>query len=375
MFDAAQLVLLIGPAPAPLPAPLPVMEAILSVEVTGGRDRSGFQLKLALGKTSPLQLAMLPLGFFDPVVTRVVIAVVFRGLPKVLMDGIVTRQELQPGDRPGESALTLTGEDVSVLMDLVELRIPYPAMPDAARVATILARYAAFGVVPAVVPPPVVNADTPTERFDTQNCTDRAYLRELAAQSGYVFFIEPGPLPGQSFGYFGPDYRLPIPQPALSVDMDSETNVEQFGFSLEGLAKKTTVMLIYDPATHKVPVPIVVPAANPLHLPLGARPNIPARVGFAEDTARLTPAEAAKRALGIAMQNADAVSGQGTLDVAAYGAILSPRMLVGVRGAGLTYDGFYYVDSVTHSLKPGEYKQRFQLSRDGMVSNTPVVVP
>jgi hypothetical protein len=48
---------------------------------------------------------------------------------------------------------------------------------------------------------------------------------------------------------------------------------------------------------------------------------------------------------------------------------------VGVRGAGITYDGLYYVDSVTHNLKPGEYKQRFTLSRDGMVSNTPVVLP
>lgn len=375
MFDAAQLVLLIGPAVAPLPAPPPVIEALLGVEVTSGRDRSGFQLKLALGKASPLQLAMLPAGFFDPIVTRVVIAVIFKGLPKVLIDGIVTRQELQPANQPGQSVLVLTGEDLSVLMDVVELRFPYPAMPDAARVYAILGRYAAFGVAPIVVPPPVVNVDAPTERFDTQNGTDRAYLRELARQAGFVFFVEPGLLPGQSFGYFGPDYRLPIPQPALSVNMDAETNVESLSFSLDGLAKQTTVMIIYDPATRKLPVPIVVPSLNPLHPPLGARPTAPARVTFAEDCARLGPAEAAKRAFGIMMQNVDAVSGQGALDVAAYGAILSPRMLVGVRGAGWTYDGFYYVDSVTHSLKPGEYKQRFQLSRDGLVSSTPVVVP
>ena len=375
MFDAAQLVLLSGPAPVPMPAPLPVTDALLGVEVTSGRDRCGFQVRLALGKTSPLQLAMLPAGFFDPMLTRIIIAVVFRGVPRVLMDGIVTRQEVQPGQRPGESVLTLTGEDLSVLMDVLELRFPYPAMPDAARVAAILARYAMFGIVPIVVPPPVMNADTPTERFDCQNGTDRAYLRDLAAQSGYVFFIEPGALPGQSFGYFGPDYRLPIPQPALNVDMDAETNVESLSFSLDGLAKKTTVMLVYDPETRKIPVPIVVPDVNPLHPPLGARPTPPSRITFAEDTARLGPAEAAKRALGIMMQSADAVSGQGSLDVAAYGAILSPRMLVGVRGAGTTYDGFYYVDSVTHSIKPGGYNQQFRISRDGLVSNTPVVMP
>ena len=33
----------------------------------------------------------------------------------------------------------------------------------------------------------------------------------------------------------------------------------------------------------------------------------------------------------------------------------------------------YYVNSVTHSLKKGQYKQNFTLSRDGLVSQTPVV--
>jgi hypothetical protein len=44
-----------------------------------------------------------------------------------------------------------------------------------------------------------------------------------------------------------------------------------------------------------------------------------------------------------------------------------------VRGAGLAYDGLYYVDSVTHKIKPGEFKQSFQLSRDGLISLTPKV--
>jgi hypothetical protein len=46
---------------------------------------------------------------------------------------------------------------------------------------------------------------------------------------------------------------------------------------------------------------------------------------------------------------------------------------VSVRGAGLAYDGFYYVKSVTHDLKRGEYKQSFTLARDGLISMTPVV--
>ena len=47
---------------------------------------------------------------------------------------------------------------------------------------------------------------------------------------------------------------------------------------------------------------------------------------------------------------------------------LQARMLVGVRGAGLAYDGLYYVKSVTHNFKRGEYKQSFTLSRNALVS-------
>jgi hypothetical protein len=56
-----------------------------------------------------------------------------------------------------------------------------------------------------------------------------------------------------------------------------------------------------------------------------------------------------------------------------YGGLLKPRRLVGVRGAGLAFDGLYYITSVTHSIKIGEYKQSFTLARNGLVSTVPTV--
>ena len=41
---------------------------------------------------------------------------------------------------------------------------------------------------------------------------------------------------------------------------------------------------------------------------------------------------------------------------------------MGVRGAGYCFDGLYYVKSVTHHIKRGEYKQNFTLTRNGLVS-------
>ena len=157
MFDGIHLTLLIGPLAVPLPAPLPLVEALSSVQVTSGRDRTGFQLKFSVGKLSLIQMALLPSGFFDPMITRVVIIVTHRGLPQVIADGVVTRQEVSPSNEPGQSTLTLTGEDLSVLMDVVDVKIPYPAMPDIARLNLILSKYAMFGVIPAVIPHPVID--------------------------------------------------------------------------------------------------------------------------------------------------------------------------------------------------------------------------
>ena len=44
-----------------------------------------------------------------------------------------------------------------------------------------------------------------------------------------------------------------------------------------------------------------------------------------------------------------------------------------MRGAGPAFDGLYYVKSVTHKIKRGEYKQNFTLTRNGLVSTVPTV--
>lgn len=374
MLNGVHLTLLIGPLMAPMPAPLPLMEALQSVQVNAGRDRTGFQIAFTIGKLSPLQI-LLATGLLDPMITRVVVIATMRGFPNVICDGVVTQHALTPSNEAGQSTLTLTGEDLSVLMDVVEVKLPYPAMPDAAKLAAILGKYAMFGIAPIVIPPPVVTVRSPTTGIDAQTGTDLSYIKGIASRCGYVFYVDPGPAPLSSIAYFGPDVRLPIPQPALSVNSDWDTNVESLSFSLNGLSKQVVVMTILDPITHKIPIPVPVPNISIFKPPLGARLTPPAKIKFPDDLANLAPDEAAKRAFGLLRQGADAVSGNGSLSVTRYGHILRARMLVGVRGAGLTYDGMYYVESVTHNIKRGEYKQSFTLSRDGVVSQTPVVMP
>ena len=67
------------------------------------------------------------------------------------------------------------------------------------------------------------------------------------------------------------------------------------------------------------------------------------------------------------------MAASGSLNVLRYGRPLRARGLVGVRGVGLAYDGLYYVSSVKSTLKRGEFKQDFDLTRNGLISITPRV--
>jgi hypothetical protein len=373
MLKGIHLTLMIGPA-VPLPPPKSVMDALLGVQVTNGKDKSGFQLTFGVSKDSQLMKVLLPAGYFDPIVTRVIIVATVNGFPHVLMDGMVTRQELSPSNEPGQSTLVITGEDLSILMDIVEMPfMRYPATPDIGQVYLILAKYLAFGIVPLAVPPFINDAPIPTSEIPTHKGTDLQYLKKLADDHGYVFYVEPGPLPGQSIAYFGPDIRIPVPQPALNVNMDAHTNVESMTFSLDGTVKKVVVVTVFDPVTDKVPVVVPVPNISIFKPPLGARPTPPARIEFPDYMTKEKLPKVIDKVLGILARASDAITVSGSLDVLRYGHVLRNRMLVGVRGAGMAYDGLYYVNSVTHSIKRGEYKQSFELSRDGLISITPKV--
>jgi hypothetical protein len=374
VLKGVHLTLLVGPL-VPIPAPQPVVDALTSAQVTtASGSRSGFQLTFTVAKGSLLETVLLPAGYFDPGI-RVILVATVNGLPNVLMDGIVTRQDMAPSNDVGGSTVTVTGEDVSVMMSLIEVPgFPFPAMPDFARVAVILAKYALYGIVPAVIPSALLDVPIPTEQIPSQTGTDLDYVNQLATNAGYVFYIDPGPVPGANIGYWGPEIRLGVPQPALNVNMDAATNVESISFGFDGLSREQVVVFIQEPFS-KATIPIPIPDVSILKPPLALKPAPTLRVKFLTETAKENPVRAALLGLAETAGGADAVTGNGTLDVLRYGQVLKARGLVGVRGAGPSYDGLFFVKSVTHQIKPGEYKQSFQLAREGLLSITPVVVP
>jgi hypothetical protein len=368
-----QLTLLVGPVVA-VPVPQIVVEALQSVTVTtSAGSRSGFQLAFSLSNDSPLHTILLLAANTQPLALRVILVATINGTPNVLADGVITRQEISAGVAPGMSTLTVTGEDLTTVMDRTEFTgIPYPAMPPELRVALIVAKYAMYGIVPLVIPSIFQDIPIPVERIPSHDGTDLAYVNRLAADVGHTFYIDSGPLPGMNVAYWGPEIKVGIPQPALNTDMGPHTNVESIGFTIRHSDKEMPIVFIQNALT-KAPIPIPIPDVNPLQPPLGIAQPIPSRFTLLKDTAKLSPIAALGRGVARAAGTADAVDATGTLDVLRYGRLLKARGLVGVRGAGTAFDGLYYVKSVTSTLKQGEFKQQFSLTRNGLISITPAV--
>jgi hypothetical protein len=211
MNNGFYLTLMVGPM-VPLPVGQDVIDALTSVQVkvsSGAAAESGFQLTFNLGKRSPLETLFLVAGSSLPPIIRVVLTVTVNGQAEVLIDGVVTQTDVASGSDSSTSTLTVTGTDLTAVMnwDLFNpiKNLPLPAMPNEARVLLLLAKYAVFGVIPMVIPSVLIDIPIPTDRIPRQQGSDLKYIRDLAEEVGYVFYLKPGPVTGTSIAYWGPE--------------------------------------------------------------------------------------------------------------------------------------------------------------------------
>src|SRR6202045_952964 len=195
-----QLSLFIGPV-IPIPAPRVVLDALDSVEVrTSDSAASGFSLTFQFNSKSELNtIFLIAAGTNTSMATpplRVMLVVTLNGTPQPLFDGVMTNVEMQAGNGGSPGTVTVTGEDVTKVMDMQDFSgLPFPAMPIEARVALLCAKYAAFDVIPLPIPILFPDVPIPIDKIPAQKGTDLQYIRQLAAAVGYVFYIEPGPAP------------------------------------------------------------------------------------------------------------------------------------------------------------------------------------
>src|SRR5437764_14949965 len=103
-------------------------------------------------------------------------------------------------------------------MDFIDFTgIPYPALPEFLIVEAVLAKYALLGVIPLAIPASIPSFQNPLDHFIKQIGSDYSFVTDMARTVGWIFYLDPGPQPGQSLAYWGPDISkvFPAMQPAL----------------------------------------------------------------------------------------------------------------------------------------------------------------
>jgi phage protein D len=368
MLQGIHLTLLVGPN-QPAPAPLPLLEALQEVEVThNDSGRSGFQLVFQTGQSRNQFRDQLLIA--DPRLqpfSRVVIKVTLNAREQILMDGVITNHQLSPSLEVGGSTLTLTGEDVSVMMDLEEKSEQHPGQNESAIVTQLIGNYAKYGLIPNVINPPVIDQPSPNDRVPAQQGTDLDYIEQLAQRYAYVFYLTPGPVTGKSIAYWGPPKRTRSPQTALTLNMSSFTNVESLNFQYNALSAQQVKGEFQDRKTNQIE--LLDFARSDRNTPLATRAGLTRQPHVRVQQYRESGNDSTRsRARGQAIVDRstdNVVTASGQLDTARYGELLQLRGIIRLRGAGYTHDGEYYIKSVTHKIRKGEYKQSFTLTREG----------
>lgn len=365
------LTLLIGEN-VPRPAPRSLIEALKSVEVKQSDEgRSGFQIVFQLGRSNrndikDYQLLKEPLL---KVFNRVILIISMGAMAQILMDGIITNHQFSPSTEPGNSTFAVTGEDVSVMMDLEKKSVEHTAQDEATIARMLILQYAKYGLIPEVISPKFKDRPTKNERIPSQQGTDLEYLKTIGDRFAHVFYVIPGPKAELNTAYWGPPQRKTQPQPPLTVNMGSFTNVTSISFQNNAMSATDVKGKVQDRRTNQVQdVSQTSSDRSPLSAQSALTKQSHRRTEQYRETGRDTT-QAAARAQAITNQSADdVVTVTGDLDAICYGALLQVRGVVTLRGVGFNYDGLYYVKNVTHKINKGDYKQSFTITREGLGS-------
>jgi hypothetical protein len=306
--------------------------------------------------------------------SRVIIKVILGATPYILINGIITYEQFIPSNEPGQSNLRITGEDISVLMDRDDNPIVHPKQSDPDIIKEIINKYKKYIFKADVIEPSSFEQPSDRDRTPSQQTTDRDHIVSLASKYNYVFYVEPNTTEkGKVTAYWGPPKISKNIQKPLTFNMGPDSNIPQpISFQYNPLSPTFFKGSIHDRNTHRI-TEIVTNTSKRTRMT-----NIPSWTVYKEfarhkqfrTTGGLTYEQAINQAQSETDKSMDVITANGELDTLRYGDILRARGLVGLRGVGFQYDGYYYVKSVTHQIRRGDYKQSFTLTRDGLKSNT-----
>ena len=274
MLKNVQLSLMIGPL-IPLTPPRAVMDALAEVEVTvNDVGASGFQLTFSIDKQSPLQILFLLTGGSPILFMRVVLVVIVNGVSNVLIDGVITNNEISPGDKGSNSTLTLTGEDLTALHEPVGLeRLPVSGLPGRSPCGAAPCQIRGLQGC-ATHHSKCADRCSSANRPDSEPAGHRPRIHQgFGRQRRIRVLSRPRTGARHEQGLLGPQIKVGPVQPAISADMDAYTNVESLHFKFDQQQSKIATVFIYNEETN-VSIPIPLPPITPLNPSAGRYPAI-----------------------------------------------------------------------------------------------------
>jgi len=289
-----------------------------------------------------------------------------------VFDGYITAVNVNLGSQPGNAFIDVMGTDTSVLMSLEEKIVTWPNLSDSDIVQQIVSDY---GVQVEADDTATVHDENDTTVI--QRGTDIQFVCELARRNSLEFYFETDKDSGDVVAFLRKPQLDGTPQPDLAIQFGDDSNLRSFSTRLSGqrpLNVKTEQMDVKENS------PNIGQASDTQFDKLGDK-DVNALVGDQLDRL-VTPREAQAQMLVLGTPTSDAtelqtlaqavrdeaawfIDAQGEINSDAYQAVLRPRRLVLIKGAGKQYSGKYYVTSVAHQLRgDGSYTQKFEARRN-----------
>ncbi|HUH98334.1 MAG TPA: contractile injection system protein, VgrG/Pvc8 family [Anaerolineales bacterium] len=345
------------------PADQDLLDALNLIEVEDDAAlASAFRLRIPIGLDDEGDWTWVAEDALKPL-TPVSIGVRFGSeVNELLISGYITSHQIHFDKEVGASFLEVIGMDASTLMNLEEKVVAWNDMSDSDIVSQILSSYSFT---------PEVDDTQPSYAEDEvtiiQRGTDLAFVRRLAKRNGFEFYLETDANSGETAGHFHKPRLSDQPQKDLALAFGDDSNVYAMDAHYDGLRPSivdAAGISIGDKSDQSASITSsdldTLGADAALEL-LDQQPkSLLARTSAFDNAELQTRAQAAVDAASWA------VSLSGELDITAYEGVLRSRRTVLVKGIGTRYSGTYYVTRVVHTLTPGGYKQKFQLTRNAL---------
>jgi len=353
---ATEFFLYVGPS-RPVPLTRDVLRTLVSIEISEDVDQgTAFQLLFRMHQKDRTDFDLLRSQVMQPFY-RCQLFVGLGANTQLLLDGVITHQEIVVSAQPGTTDLVVMGRDLSVMLDLEEKRAIFKNQKDSAIAQVVLGGYG--DLLPSSTVVETRDSADATYFSRHQLGTDLAFLRELAARNDYIFYLDASR--GGTQAYFGPEGRTDAGLPALTVNLGPATNVKSLRASYNAFQPAEAEVEYFDFGKRQ-PVSLTMTQAS--RAALGSNPVV-ARRRLLESSTVIDSNERANVTVQAAVdQAANALSLDGRLDTQDYGALLRPNYLIGVRGLGQSFDGQYYVRRVQHHVERANCTQSFSLSRE-----------